>query len=398
MQNIHKITGDILAIGASDHRLSRFENIFPLPNGVSYNNYVLLDDKTVLMDTTDSSVADQFLENLDGALGGRPLDYIVIHHMEPDHASMIGAILRLHPGVTVVSGRQAFAMLCQFYPEHASVSHLEVGEGSTLCTGRHTLHFVAAPMVHWPEVMVSYDDCDKVLFSADAFGTFGAVEGSVFADEHDFRAEYLDEARRYYANIVGKFGAQVQTLLKKAAPLDIRIICPLHGPVHRDGIPFLLDLYQKWSSYTPETDDILVVYSSLYGHTESAAQAAAAQLHEKSGRPVRVYDASETDCSYLIAEVWRCAKIVLFCPTYNMGIYPKMLTFLHDMKALAVQNRIFALAENGTWSPVAAKLMAAELSAMKNVTVLDTTLTIRSALLNADAARLDAFTSAVAEA
>ena len=398
MYKLQNVTEDILVLSESDRRLSRFENIFPLPHGVSYNNYVILDDKTVLMDTADRSVADQFLENLKAALAGRSLDYLVVQHVEPDHAAMIGTVLSCYPEVTVYASKQAHMMIRQFFPEIEIPHTVEIKEGDTLPLGTHTLHFVSAPMVHWPEVMVTYDDKDKVLFSADGFGSFGVVDGSVFADEHDFEKEYLDDARRYYANIVGKFGTQVQNLLKKAAGLDIAAICPLHGPVWRDNLGWFLDKYQAWSSYTPETDDILVVYCSLYGHTESAALAAANRLRAVSGKNVAVYDASETDTSFLISEVWRCAKIVLFCPTYNMGIYPRMETFLNDMAALAVRGRTFALAENGTWAPAAGKLMREKLSALKDVNILEPTFTIRSAISAKDEERLDAFVSAIAEA
>ncbi len=398
MYKLQHVTKDILALSESDRRLSRFENIFPLPHGVSYNNYVILDDKTVLMDTADRSVADQFLENLRAALSGRPLDYLVVQHVEPDHAAMIGTVLSIFPEVTVVASKQAHMMIRQFFPGMAIPNTVEIKEGDTLELGSHTLHFVSAPMVHWPEVMVTYDDLDKVLFSADGFGSFGVVDGSIFADEHDFEKEYLDDARRYYANIVGKFGAQVQNLLKKAASLEISAICPLHGPVWRENLGWFIGKYQTWSAYTPETDDILVVYCSLYGHTESAALAAAAKLRAVSGKNVAVYDASETDTSFLISEVWRCAKVVLFCPTYNMGIYPKMETFLNDMAALLVQNRIFALAENGTWAPAAGKLMREKVSALKNVSVLEPTFTIRSAISEKDEARLDEFVEMIANA
>lgn len=398
MKNIHPVTEDIIAIGASDHRLSRFENIFPIPNGVSYNNYVILDDKTVLMDTSDVSVADQFLENLDAALGGRALDILVVQHVEPDHASMIGEVQRRYPGVTLYCSAMAQRMICQFFPNVKFAQTVIIKEGDVLSTGKHELHFVAAPLVHWPEVMVTYDAATKTLFSADAFGTFGAVEGSIFADEHDFEKEYLDDARRYYANIVGKFGANTTALLKKASTLDIQYICPLHGPVWRKDLGWFIDKYVKWGSYTPEEDNIVVIYSSLYGHTASAAQAAAEQIQTKSGKKVEVYDASETDPSYLIAEVWRCAKIVIFCPTYNMGIYPKMETFLNDCIALNVQNRTFAVAENGSWAPAAGRLVREKLSHLKNCTVLDASLTIHGALSDKDCGALDAFTTAVAEA
>lgn len=289
-------------------------------------------------------------------------------------------------------------MIGEFFPNLPVKTHVEIKEGDTLCTGKHTLHFVAAPLVHWPEVMVSYDDASKTLFSADAFGTFGAVEGSVFADQHDFEREFLDEARRYYANIVGKFGPQVQTLLKKASTLEISTICPLHGPIWRENIGWFIDKYQKWSSYEPETDDVAVIYSSLYGHTASAAQTAATQIAAKSGKRVAVYDASETDCSYLISEVWRCRKIVIFCPTYNMGIYPKMENFLNDCIALNVQNRTFAVAENGTWAPVAGKLVRAKLASLKNSRILEEGLTIHGALSARDADALNAFTDAIVKA
>ena len=398
MKNIQNVTEDILAIGSNDRRLSRFENFIPIPNGVSYNSYVILDDKTAALDTADCAVSGQFTENLLAALGGRALDYLVVQHMEPDHTANIMDILERFPDVTIISSKQAFIMLGQFFPQASGAKHIEVKEGDTLSLGKHTLHFVCAPMVHWPEVIFTYDDYSKILFSADAFGTFGTVDGSIFADDHDFEEEYLDEARRYYSNIVGKYGMQVQCVLKKAATLDIQTICPLHGPVFRKDLSYILDKYMKWSSYTPESDDILLVYSTLYGHTASAAEAVAFQLRAKTGRRVFVYDASETDTSYLISEVWRCAKVILLCPTYNNGIYPTMLTFIDDMAALSVQNRTFALAENGTWAPVTVKLMKERISALKNVKIVDTTLTIRSAMSDKDADNLDAFTSAVAEA
>ena len=322
----------------------------------------------------------------------------MVLHMEPDHCSLLQTVLNQHPETTVVSSMQTFKFISQFFPELKIENQLVVKEGDTLCTGAHTFHFVAAPMVHWPEVLLAYDDADKALFSADAFGTFGALEGGIFADQYDFEAHYLDDARRYYANIVGKYGAQVQAVLKKAAGLEIEEILPLHGPVWRENLGWFLEKYQTWSSYAPETDDILVVYGSLYGHTASAAESFASVLEEKSGRHVVVYDASKTDVSYLIAEVWRCSKVVLFCPTYNGGMYPSISRFIEDMKALAVQNRTFALAENGTWAPVTAKLMRKELETLKNCSILDTTLTIRSALSAADEAALDAFAAAVANA
>lgn len=398
MKNTKLVAKDTVWIGGSDRRLALFENLFPLPNGVSYNSYVVLDEKITLFDTADVSVADQYLENLHAVLGEKKPDYLVVLHMEPDHCSLLQTVLNQYPETTVVSSMQTFKFISQFFPELKIENQLVVKEGDTLCTGAHTFHFVAAPMVHWPEVLLAYDDADKALFSADAFGTFGALEGGIFADQYDFEAHYLDDARRYYANIVGKYGAQVQAVLKKAAGLEIEEILPLHGPVWRENLGWFLEKYQTWSSYAPETDDILVVYGSLYGHTASAAESFASVLEEKSGRHVVVYDASKTDVSYLIAEVWRCSTVVLFCPTYNGGMYPSISRFIEDMKALAVQNRTFALAENGTWAPVTAKLMRKELETLKNCSILDTTLTIRSALSAADEAALDDFAAAVANA
>ena len=398
MKNTKLVAKDTVWIGGSDRRLALFENLFPLPNGVSYNSYVVLDEKITLFDTADVSVADQYLENLHAVLGAKKPDYLVVLHMEPDHCSLLQTVLNQYPETTVVSSMQTFKFISQFFPELKIENQLVVKEGDTLCTGAHTFHFVAAPMVHWPEVLLAYDDADKALFSADAFGTFGALEGGIFADQYDFEAHYLDDARRYYANIVGKYGAQVQAVLKKAAGLEIEEILPLHGPVWRENLGWFLEKYQTWSSYAPETDDILVVYGSLYGHTASAAESFASVLEEKSGRHVVVYDASKTDVSYLIAEVWRCSKVVLFCPTYNGGMYPSISRFIEDMKALAVQNRTFALAENGTWAPVTARLMRKELETLKNCSILDTTLTIRSALSAADEAALDDFAVAVANA
>ena len=398
MKNTKLVAKDTVWIGGSDRRLALFENLFPLPNGVSYNSYVVLDEKITLFDTADVSVADQYLENLHSVLGEKKPDYLVVLHMEPDHCSLLQTVLNQYPETTVVSSMQTFKFISQFFPELKIENQLVVKEGDTLCTGAHTFHFVAAPMVHWPEVLLAYDDADKALFSADAFGTFGALEGGIFADQYDFEAHYLDDARRYYANIVGKYGAQVQAVLKKAAGLEIEEILPLHGPVWRENLGWFLEKYQTWSIYAPETDDILVVYGSLYGHTASAAESFASVLEEKSGKHVVVYDASKTDVSYLIAEVWRCSKVVLFCPTYNGGMYPSISRFIEDMKALAVQSRTFALAENGTWAPVTARLMRKELETLKNCSILDTTLTIRSALSTADEAALNDFADAVANA
>ena len=395
MVNIREIAEDTFWLGGSDRRLALFENLFPLPDGVSYNSYLIRDEKNVLFDTADASIAGQFLENLGGALDGEKLDYLVILHMEPDHCAEIADVITRYPDVKLVGSVQTFKFLDQFFSGLDKCERMIMKEGDTLSTGKHTYHFITAPMVHWPEVLMAYDDHTKVLFSADAFGTFGALDGGIFADDHDFEKEYLDEARRYYANIVGKYGPQVQTVLKKAAGLDIGMIAPLHGPVWRENIPWFIDKYQKWSAYTPEDDGIVVIYGSLYGHTESAAETAAAHLRGKSGTNVKVYDVSKTHASYLISEVFRASKIVLFCPTYNNGIYLPMAAFIHDMAALNVQNRTFALSENGTWAPAAGKLMKEELSKLKNVKILEDVLTIKSALHPSDLSRLEEFVDSV---
>ncbi len=398
MINYKSITEDTYWIGGSDRRLSRFENIFPLEDGVSYNSYVIIDEKTALFDTADISISDQFLENLKGVLGDKKLDYLVIDHMEPDHCSQIATVTAMYPEAVLVGNAKTFTFLSQFFPELDAKEKITVAEGDTLELGKHKLSFVMAPMVHWPEAMFTFDTTTGVLFSADAFGTFGAIDAGIFADEYDFEKRFLDEARRYYANIVGKYGMQVQAVLKKAAGLDIKMICPLHGPIWRENVAWFIDKYQKWSTYTPEDDDIVVIYGSLYGHTESAAQKAAAMIRENSGKQVRVYDVSQTHTSVLISEVWRCGKIVLFCPTYNNGIYIPMENFLADCAALTVQNRTFALAQNGTWAPASGKLMTEKLQALKNVTIVEPMLTIKSALHEKDMPELEAFVSAVVEA
>ncbi len=398
MNGIKKITDDICWIGGTDRRLERFENIFPIPEGVSYNSYYVNDEKTVVFDTADITVADQYLENLKNALSGRNLDYLVVLHMEPDHCSLINAVVALYPDVTIVGSNKTFTFMEQFFEEAASYKKLEVKEGDILSTGKHNFNFIAAPMVHWPEVLMAYDDASKALFSADAFGTFGALDGGIFVDEYDYEKDFLDSSRRYYANIVGKYGMQVQAVFKKAAGLDIQMILSLHGPVWRKNIDWIMDKYQKWSTYAPEEDNIVVVYGSLYGHTASAAESVASGLRNKTGKNVKVYDASETDVSYLIAEVWRCKKIVLICPTYNNGIYPPMESFLNDMIALGVQNRIFALGQNGTWAPVTVKLMTEKIQSLKNIQIVEDTLTIKSNLHSSDQAMVDAFVDAIANA
>ena len=397
MYQTRNVTEEIVWVGASDRRLALFENIFPIPRGVSYNSYVLLDEKTVLLDTVDASVAGQFFENLEHVLADRTLDYLVVNHMEPDHCAMIADIVRRYPDVKVVGNAKTFGMMKQFFGTDYAERAIVVKEGDTLATGAHTLHFVMAPMVHWPEAMVTYDDKDKVLFSADGFGTFGALNGNIFADEVDFDRDWLDDARRYYTNIVGKYGASVQALLKKAAGLEIAVICPLHGPIWRENLGYILEKYQKWSTYEAEEKAVVIMYASMYGDTASAADALAGALSERGIRKIEVYDVSNTHVSELISEIFRASHLVFAAPTYNGGIYPVMENLLSDMKALAVQKKTVALMENGTWAAMAAKQMRERLSELKEVTVLDTQVTIKSAMLADQRAELEAFADAIVQ-
>lgn len=380
MHSTRKVTDDLIYVGGSDRRLSRFENLFPIPRGVSYNSYVLLDDKTVLMDTADESISRQYIENVVHALDGRPLDYMIVQHMEPDHCAMIDAVMSRYPEAKMVCTAKAAQMFAQFYDLDVSDRTLVVKEGDKLSTGEHTLHFVLAPMVHWPEVMVTYDEKDKILFSADAFGTFGALAGNIFDDEITFDDVWMNDARRYYTNIVGKYGVQVQAVLKKAAALDIQMICPLHGPIWREDLGYILDKYNTWSSYAPEDQAVMIAYASMYGNTENAANVLAGILADKGVKKIVVYDVSNTDVSELISEAFRCSHIVLAAPTYNGGIYPKMENFLADMKALNVQKRKVAFLENGTWAATSGKQMAEQVAALKEMTVISDTLTVKSAL------------------
>ena len=337
MQTTQQLLPDLFYVGASEGRHPLFENIYPVPNGMSYNSYLFTDKKTALMDTCDSAVREQFLNNVKGALSGRDLDYLVVHHMEPDHAALIDEILTLYPTAQLVCNTKIATLFTQFFHRDISARTLLVKEGDTLSLGHHTLSFYMAPMVHWPEVMVSYDATDKILFSADAFGTFGELNGNLFADDISF-SDFVPEARRYYTNIVGKYGNQVQMLLKKASGLDIQQIFPLHGPLWRKDLGKLIEKYQQWSTYTPEERGALIVYGSIYGHTETAARILAKKLAEK-GIKSEVWDASKTDTSYLLAKAFQYSHLVLASVTYNNGIFPPIETFILDMKAHALQNR-----------------------------------------------------------
>lgn len=397
MHSTRKVKDDLIYVGGSDRRLSRFENLFPIPKGVSYNSYVLLDEKTVLFDTADESISRQYIENVVHALNGRPLDYMVVQHMEPDHCAMIDDMLRRYPEAKMVCSAKAVGMYAQFYGTDVAARALVVKEGDKLSTGEHTLHFVMAPMVHWPEVMVTYDEKNKILFSADAFGTFGALAGNIFNDEITFDTVWMNDARRYYTNIVGKYGVQVQALLKKAASLDIEMICPLHGPIWRKDLGLLLEKYQKWSTYEPEDKTVMIAYATMYGNTENAANVLAGMLADKGVKNIAMYDVSETDVSELVAESFRCSHLVLAAPTYNSGIQPKMEAYLSDIKALNLQNRTVAVIDNGTWAATAGKQMIGMLEGMKNMTILENPISIKSALAENQLGVLEALADELAK-
>ena len=390
MQNVRKVTQDLYWVGGCDKRLHLFENIHPIEDGVSYNAYLLMDEKTVLFDTVDWSVGRQFLENVQYVLNGRKLDYLVINHMEPDHCASMEEIIIRYPDVKVVSTEKAYMLMNQF---HFPVGDrfVEVKEGDTMKFGKHEIAFVEAPMVHWPEAMVCFDLKDGVLFAADAFGSFKSLDGALFADEVDFDREWLDEARRYYTNIVGKYGAHVMSLLGKAGTLDIKYICPLHGPVWRKDIGYILDKYVHWATYKPEETGVLIVYASMYGNTEAAAYILATKLHEKGMHKVRMFDVSKTHHSYLVAEAFKYSHMAILSVTYNLNLFPPMENFLLDLQKLNLQKRVVGVIENGSWSPEAGEAIKDIMKKMKQMTILNEEITINSALNTSSYAELDGF-------
>lgn len=383
-------------VGGTDRRLALFENAYPIPRGVSYNAYVLKDEKTVLFDTVDWAVSSQLFENLEAVLGGRALDYVIVNHMEPDHCATLEDVVRRYPEVKVVCNAKTVDIIKQFFDFDIDSRAVIVKENDTFCTGKHTYTFVMAPMVHWPEVMVTYDTTDKILFSADAFGTFGAMNGNLFADEVNFERDWLDDARRYYTNIVGKYGASVQTLLKKAAGLDIQMICPLHGPVWRENIGWYVDKYLTWSSYAPEEKAVMIAYGSIYGNTENAANILACRLADRGICNIAVYDVSSTHPSVMVAEAFRCSHLVFASATYNGGIFTSMERVLSDLKAHALQNRTVAVIENGSWGMVAARQMKDMIAGMKNMEILEPTVSIKSSLKAGQEADIEALADAIA--
>ena len=397
MHCVRTVTENLYWVGANDHRLALFENIHPIPKGVSYNAYLLLDEKSVLFDTVDWSACRQLLENLEYLLNGTPLDYLVINHMEPDHGASIEEILLRYPKVRIISTEKAFMLMRQFGFHVDGHECIQVKEGDTYSFGDHTVTFVGAPMVHWPEAMVTFDTTNGVLFSADAFGSFIALDGKLFADEVDFERDWLDDARRYYTNIVGKYGAQVQSLLKRAAGMEIQMICPLHGPIWRENLEWFLEKYQRWSTYTPEDRGVAIFCGSIYGHTENAAEILAARLAERGVKNIALYDVSHTDVSYLVSEAFRCSHLVLASATYNGEIYTPMENFLRDLACHGLRGRSVALIENGTWAARSGMLMTKLLEEMKEMRVMEGTVTLKSSVKEAQRRGLESLADAIAD-
>ena len=395
MYSVKKLDDDIFFLGVSDRRINLFENVYPVENGVSYNSYIIIDKKTCLIDTVDKSGEIQFKENLAYALSGRKLDYLVVQHFEPDHSATIAEIVKEYPEVTLVYNRKADAMAKNFFK--AEFKAITVKEGDVLPLGKHTLHFVEAPMVHWPEVMFSYDDCTKTLFTADAFGSFGALSGNIYADEIDFKGAYTDEMRRYYTNIVGKYGVQVQSVLKKAASLEIHRICPLHGLIWRNNFNHIFDKYSAWSSYTPEVKGVLIAYASVYGNTANAAEIVAYRLSDLGIKNVATYDVSKTDCSYILAEAFKYSHIVIASTTYNAGIFVNMENFLNDLAAHGLKNRTYAIIENGSWAPTAGKLIREKLAALAGSEFIEKQVKILSSVKESTREELISLADAVAK-
>ncbi len=375
------VTEDIRYIGVNDHDVDLFEGQYTVENGMSYNSYVILDEKVAVMDTVDAHFGVEWLQNLETELNGRRPDYLVVQHMEPDHSANIAVFMETYPEAQIVSSAKAFVMMQQFFGTDFPERKIVVGEGSTLELGRHTLTFVTAPMVHWPEVIVTYDSTDKVLFSADGFGKFGAL---------DVEEDWADEARRYYIGIVGKYGAQVQALLKKAAALDIAIICPLHGPVLNENLGYYLDKYNTWSSYAVEDEGVVIAYTSIYGHTKEAVEELAEKLNQRGCPNVVVADLARCDMAEVVADAFRYSKLVLATTTYNATIFPHMQSFIDHLTARNYQGRTVGMIENGAWAPMAAKVMKKMLETSKNLTYTDTTVTVKCALNDASRAQIDA--------
>lgn len=394
MYCVQEIAPKVFWVGGSDRRLELFENMFPLPNGVAYNSYLIMDEKTALIDTVDRSIGQLYLDNIVHVLGGRDLDYLVVNHMEPDHCANIDDIVRRYPNVKLVGNKKTFQLMEQFYEMDMTKNYLEVKEGDELSLGSHTLRFYFAPMVHWPEVMVTYETTKGILFSADAFGSFGAHSGNIFADEVD--EIDVAEARRYYSNIVGRYGTQVQALFKKVGGLQINMICSLHGLIWRgEKINFILDLYDKWSRYEPEKKGVVLVYASMYGNTENVANSLATLLAKRGVKDMRMYDVSKTHPSYIIADIFKYSHVVFASPTYNMHLYFMMDSLLRELAVLGMKNRKVALLGNHTWSSAAIKGMKEVLETMKDMEILASSLDIKSTLKPQQEPDLEAIADAI---
>ncbi|MDY0372149.1 MAG: FprA family A-type flavoprotein [Sphaerochaetaceae bacterium] len=395
MQITRQIASNVFWVGGNDNRIERFENMFPLPHGVAYNAYIILDEKTVLLDTVDQAIREQFLENVAHVLNGRPLDYLVINHMEPDHCGNIEAIVKMYPQVTIIGNKKTFEFFNQYYPLDISKQTLVVKEGDTLSLGQHTLKFHMAPMVHWPEVMFTLEVTKGILFSADVFGSFGIHPGTLFADEVDYDRVFLDETRRYYANIVGRYGTQVKNALSRL-PLDsVKLLCPLHGPIWRKDIDYIVQKHLLWSSYEAEKQGVVLVYASMYGNTENAVFALANKLAERGVTDMRIYDVSKTDGSYIIADLWKYSHFVLASPTYNMHVYLPIEALLRELAVLNFQKRSATLMGNHTWSSAAIKLMTGLLGTMKDIRLIGEPLDIRSSLKAEQEGMLDELADAI---
>lgn len=381
MHNARKISDGLYYVGVNDHRLTRFENTHPLTRGMAYNSYLLIDDKTVLLDTVDRAGGQQFLENIKAVLGGRKLDYLIINHIEPDHAALIVDVFKLYPEVVLVGNKTTFRLLDQFYGPDINGRFLEVKEGDSLNVGTRTLNFFMAPMVHWPEVMVTYEETSGLLFSADAFGTFGTLEGQLFTNPADFKKTWLDEGRRYYANIIGKYGMQTMSLLNKISTLKVNMLLPLHGPLwHGDFAPYF-EKYRLWAAYTPEEKGVVIAVGSIYGNTEEAADILAGYLADLGVNNVVVHNVSSVDPSHILSDIFRFSHVVLASATYNFRVFPKMETLVSDIVATGIGNRVFVIIENGSWAPSADSLIRAQISKLKNVSIVNSEkFTIKSAL------------------
>ena len=397
MYCIRKVSGDLTWVGANDRRLALFEGVYSVPAGVSYNSYLLNDEKTVLFDTVDKAVRQRFTENVEKALDGKTLDFLIVQHAEPDHTAALSDIMLRYPGAKLVCTAKTLGLLKQFCDiDPAAAAHV-VKEGDTLCTGKHTLEFIAAPMVHWPEVMVTYDKTSKILFSADAFGCFGALNGALFADEVDFPKDYTDETRRYYANIVGKYGTQVKALLNKISELDIGMICPLHGFVWRSETEYVISKYRLWSNYEPEEQGVMIAYASVYGNTENAAEILATRLREKGVKTV-MFDVSVTPASEIVAAAFRWSLLVFASATYNAGIFVTMEALICDLAAHNIQNRTVAVIENGSWAAVSGGLIRECLGKCKNINILENKVSIKSAVSAEQLSEIYALADALADA